>query len=339
MIKSIAILTSHYKYAVKQTNIHSIDRVLRNLGYDVDWYTYPVSISLFRTCNRYKRSAWLKGVGKQSYLYVIIPRFLLKSSVLRLFSFVLNPLVSMRKKEYDVLLTEGVRSSYAYKYFNYKKLIVRMSDDINYLRIFSDEDVMLSEMAKNATQIWATHKITSDRYDRAIYLPNPSLYDNVDSNSNRLNEVVYAGSNKFDNILLYKIAESGVKVNLFTERQTVFHDNIIFHGLVKKNELVSKLSMYKIGIIPFYKDEYNKYMEMPLKTYDYIAAGLHVVMITSSKIIDQSVIDLADNYEEFIELLNRRMFEEVDVGKYSIFLKKNTISIFSNRVDGLIKEL
>jgi len=245
----------------------------------------------------------------------------------------------MRKKEYDVLLTEGVRSSYAYKYFNYKKLIVRMSDDINYLRIFSDEDVMLSEMAKNATQIWATHKITSDRYDRAIYLPNPSLYDNVDSNSNRLNEVVYAGSNKFDNILLYKIAESGVKVNLFTERQTVFHDNIIFHGLVKKNELVSKLSMYKIGIIPFYKDEYNKYMEMPLKTYDYIAAGLHVVMITSSKIIDQSVIDLADNYEEFIELLNRRMFEEVDVGKYSIFLKKNTISIFSNRVDGLIKEL
>ena len=336
MIK-ICILTHHYKFSDKQTNIYYINKLLSDFGYEVDWVTYPVSLSIFRHRNHYKRKAWVKGLKRQWYLYSLLPKFVFKSKILKALMFVIPSKIF--NKNYDILINEGLHGYYICDLFKYKKLVIRMSDDIRYLDKFSDEELMEEKIVKKANQIWAAHKITADRYDNATFLPNPAQQKNVLNESQRLNEVVYVGSNKIDTKLVYRIAASGIKVNLFTETQTVYHSNIIFHGLVNKKELVQRISKYKVGIIPFFQDEHNKFMEMPLKTFDYVAAGLHIVMITSSQIIGNNIINVVDNYDDFLNEINKSMLKNIDQNMYLNFLKNNSMEKFSKEIYSLINKL
>ena len=231
---------------------------------------------------------------------------------------------------YDIVLVEGVQASYVYQYFKFKKLIVRASDDLGYLNLFSDEKERYEKMMSNSNQIWAVLFSMSEQYNNAVYLPNPSIYSKVESLKDKAPEAVYVGSNKCDNKLLIKVANSGIVVHVFTEGFTIKHKNIVSHGIIPKKDLVCQISKYKVGLIPFFQDSQNKHMEIPLKTYDYISAGLHVVMISSSVEIDTEIIQSARNHDEFISLVQENMLKDIDVDKYSKVLKSRGLDWFSN---------
>ena len=97
--------------------------------------------------------------------------------------------------------------------------------------------------------------------------------------------------------------------------------------------------MFKVGIIPFYIDEKNKFMEVPLKTYDYIAAGLHVVMISSSVDIDTGAIHLVKTYTDFIETINKLMVTEIDVEASHNFLKFRSMAWFEKEINNHLLDL
>jgi hypothetical protein len=331
----IAILTNHLLLASKQANIHYIYTLLSKDN-NVDWYTYPLSISIFRKKNRYRLLALYKGWKKQYHIFNIIPKYVYNHKILRfLFSRdIFN--YSLKKVEYDILVVEGIQGSYFYSKFSYKKLIIRMSDDLGYLSFFSDEEKMFKSMTDKSYQVWTVLLSTSKKYTNAIYLPNPSLHSTINRRKDRLCEVVYVGSNKVDNHLLLKLANSAIKVHMYSEDCSVKHDNILLHEMVAKEELVNIISRYKVGIIPFLTDDKNKYMEIPLKTYDYISAGLHVVMITSSQYIDRDVINITSTHDEFIQLVRSLMSIEINYDAYDKKLKNRSMEWFESKVTTLI---
>jgi len=334
----IAILTNHYIASEKQANIHYIYNILSKF-HKVDWYTYPVSLSIFRRRNRYKVEALINGWRRQYHIFNLIPKYVISSSLIRIIlSFDFNG-SAIKSARYDVLIVEGVQPSYVYHKFAYDKLVLRMSDDLGYLDFFSDEAESFKIMADSADQIWAVLLSTIKRYDNAIYLPNPSVHTEVIKNNERIPEAVYVGSNKIDNHLLEKLADSGVVVHIYSEACSVAHKNIILHGLLPKKELIRAISMYKIGIIPFKQDSKNVHMEIPLKTYDYLAAGLHVVMISSSLSINTDIIKLARTHDQFIDLVWSLMDVELDYDSYEKKLKDRSIQWFEGSIQNQLAHL
>ena len=294
----ILIISSHYLFAKKQANIHYIYTVLKNNGCDVDWCTYPVSTSIFLRRNRDKLFSFFRGFLKQRYIFNFIPVYFFNNQILRkIFSFLIyNPKVI--NANYDILLSEGIAPSYIFERISYKKLVVRLSDELEYLNLLSDGQRTMNWMLHCADRVWCVLNSSVSRYARSTYLPNPSIHLTVSKELKRRKELVYVGSNKIDNELVLKIAKSGILVNIYSDSCSIAHKNIIFHGLVPKSELVKNIKQYKVGIIPFHADEKNKFMEMPLKTFDYIAAGLHVAMVTSSSEINLDFIKCVDNHDD-----------------------------------------
>ena len=80
-------------------------------------------------------------------------------------------------------------------------------------------------------------------------------------------------------------------------------------------------------------------MEIPLKTYDYLSAGLHVVMLSSSTSIKTEVIHLTDDKENFIEKVKRLMNEDIDFDKYNEFLKLNSMEKFFQKINNNLREI
>jgi len=97
--------------------------------------------------------------------------------------------------------------------------------------------------------------------------------------------------------------------------------------------------MYKIGIIPFKQDSKNVHMEIPLKTYDYLAAGLHVVMISSSLSINTDIIKLARTHDQFIDLVWSLMDVELDYDSYEKKLKDRSIQWFEGSIQNQLAHL
>ena len=325
----VAIITNHYVLSPKQTNIHCINDIL-DKNYDIDWFTYPVSISILRKRNRYKLYALIRGFNLQYFIFTPIPKYILKFNFLRNFLSFEFKCRKVTKFLYDIVIVEGVQPSYVYSNFNFRKLIVRASDDLGYLDLFSDEVATYESMVSNADQVWAVLRSTTKKYENAIYLPNPSIYDHVIQQFNyQKKEAVYVGSNKCDNQLLIKLADSGIIINMYTEDCKLKHKNIILHDIISKKDLALCISEYKVGLIPFLQNDQNKYMEIPLKTYDYIAAGLHVVMISSSSEVNTEIIQSASSYDEFIALVHLNMERGINVEKYNHALQERGVEWFS----------
>jgi len=334
----IAILTSHFLESKKETNIHYIFNILKKANHEVDWVTYPVSLSLLRKHNSFKRKAFFKGYFKQKFIFVLFPPYIFSNKIFRFFlsfSFFRN----CSKKKYDLLITEGYQSSYIYTNFCFKKLIHRMSDDEKYLKFFSDEEKLYKKMTDSADKIWSVLKKTSKNFDNFIYLPNPSVHEKIIINNNKKNEAVYVGSNKFNVSLVKALAEEGIKINIYSEKQNIFHKNVKYHGLVDKKNLPKELSQYKVGIIPFDLDEKNKFMEIPLKTFDYIASGLHIIMFSSSDEIKTNIIINVDNQEDFINITKKKMFEEPNYFEYQKVLEEKSFKMFSNSIEAFVREI
>ena len=335
----IVILTSHLLESDKKVNIHYIYEGLVNDGHSVCWITYPLSVSIFRKRNRYKLKALIKGFFRQLHVISLIPPYAIRNIFFRNIFSIPIYFFSTKRLSFDLMISEGYQSAYFFEKIKFRKLIYRMSDDEGYLNFFSDESEQLAKMINKTNQVWSVLLSSSRKYKNSIYLPNPSYFSEVYSRKEKLKEAVYVGSNKFDNNFLRQLLDSGIVINLFSEKIPFFHENLIFHGLVNKSDLQKQLSLFKVGLIPFDIDQKNTHMEIPLKTYDYLSAGLHVVMLSSSTSIKTEVIHLTDDKENFIEKVKRLMNEDIDFDKYNEFLKLNSMEKFFQKINNNLREI
>ena len=336
----IAILTSHLLCSAKKANIHIIYELLVKNNHDVDFITYPVSLSFFAKRNRYKIVAFFRGFFKQRFLFT----FFQSSPKLKKFlpEFMFDKLLNRNKIKYDILICEGGSSSVVFENMKYEKLIYRMSDHPDYCN-FSDKiykyedilankaDLILSVLKNNLHSELKTFK----------YLPNPSIYNEIIENNNKLNECVYVGSNKINNNVVFQLAQKGVKIHIYSEDIKINHENIIFHNLVPKEQLVSKISKYRIGLIPFNINDQNKHMEIPLKTYDYLASGLEVFMLTPSDTIKSEIMHVYRDEKEYIRSILSYIDSDkiINVKKYNNFIRNNSLDRFSININNYLSEI
>lgn len=79
-------------------------------------------------------------------------------------------------------------------------------------------------------------------------------------------------------------------------------NNVHFLGLKDQYDLVAYLTHADIAIIPFKADNVTKYVN-PLKVYEYIAMGKHVVSTTNIPEISSDLIHYSDNHESYLETI------------------------------------
>jgi len=327
----ICILTPHLIESHKQANIHIIYSIIKKNGHEVDFVTYPVSLTYFLKHNRFRMKAFFRGYFKQRFIYTFLPGVSsIKNKLLLLlcdkfiFFFGLY-------KNYDILIGEGPSISPVIRYIKYKYFIYRMSDHPEYCGV--SDKILFKErgMAKDADLILSVLK--KNAHNERVnfrYFPNPSLYNKTLNVSKKNNECVYIGSNKVNRKALLGLADKGIKIHIYSEYININHVNIIFHGLIEKEKIVNTISKYRVGLIPFHLDSKNKHMEIPLKVFDYIAAELKVFMLTSSETINKDVIDVSNNINEYI--VNVKSYIEssdaIDRPFYNEFLSSKSLANF-----------
>ncbi len=144
------------------------------------------------------------------------------------------------------------------------------------------------------------------------------------SNNNRM--VLYQGNifDKLDYDLLYELAERMSDWQFNFCGKVVFNDpgwaklcllpNVAYLGLLSSEELREECYKSTVGIIPFVPSEYLIKRSFPLKTFEYLAAGLPVVTISITSLLPYSDVllfaDTTDEFEMAIKKAEKLRFDE-----------------------------
>jgi len=129
---------------------------------------------------------------------------------------------------------------------------------------------------------------------------------------------------RLDLDLLESLAASGVGIRVIGPRRErdpavkagldrfLNHDNVDWHGEVPASEVPELLTDVSAGITPYLVNEFNG-ASFPLKTLEYLAAGLPVVSTDSSaaRWLDSELIRIGRTREEFIGHVRQLISEGV----------------------------
>ncbi len=132
----------------------------------------------------------------------------------------------------------------------------------------------------------------------------------------------------FDDKLLTYIAMKNPNLQFeivgpITEKQT-FPKNVVFLKEKSTNELIKIVKNWRVGIIPFKKNDITYYCD-PLKLYEYLALKLNVVSVDIEQIRDYPGVNIAYSYEQFSNLLTR--YDNRNEKKIKAFLKQSTMKV------------
>lgn len=130
--------------------------------------------------------------------------------------------------------------------------------------------------------------------------------------------VVFAGNlsaNKVDSSLIIALAESGFEVVLAgpisqgggdeTILKALRHPRIQHVGMLQPDRLSALYSSAVVGIIPYLHNRYTRGVS-PLKTFEYLAAGLSVVSTSLPGVVDRpGHVWTADTHGDFIDAVRK----------------------------------
>ena len=119
---------------------------------------------------------------------------------------------------------------------------------------------------------------------------------------------------RLDFAVIQAVADSGIDVVMIgprTERNTstrqvldrlIAHKNVCWLGRLNADELPAHLIRASVGLTPYANSEFNR-ASFPLKTLDYLAAGLPVVStdLPAVRWLNTDLIATADTVEKFVE--------------------------------------
>lgn len=180
------------------------------------------------------------------------------------------------------------------KKFNRKVVIIfRMTDWYSDLVNSRDSLIYLNYTEKSckiSDTIYVTNKslfnrISEDQKPKCKIVNNGTdLESGSISNfiSQRRQKIVYVGAidDRIDLELIELIAKenNSVEIHIYGNTHPIqsSQSNIFFHGVVEHDQLFDILSNCNIGILPF-KNRDSNHARFPMKVFEYLSAGLHVV--------------------------------------------------------------
>ncbi len=159
------------------------------------------------------------------------------------------------------------------------------------------------------------------------------------------NRVIFAGNltpSKIDYALLIDLARSGVDVRLAGPRaeggdkdskqfDELMRAGITYLGMLSLNELATEMAAASAGLIPYVINDYTRGVS-PLKTYEYLAAGLPVVATELPGVHhDGEDVVVAKRPEDFLAAvrhLTRQTFDDTAIQRR---VKKAQMNSWSGR--------
>jgi hypothetical protein len=328
----IVIVSNHVPGSRWRANIHEIFDILYDLNpekIDVKWLIFPLSFRFLRLRNWHLISGIFDHRKLILFRFCIFPSWLLKK-----FGNKLQFLFVGRRVFCDTLIIENPLGFLLLDRFAYKTLVYSASDDLRYLGL-SDSvfHAIESNFSKVDKALCVLPQTASQFSGKGVVLRNPNVHKNFfSSKRNRKNIVCYVGANKCDIQLLKNLLDSGITVRVYSEHVPFSHELLDFRGVIAKQNLPDEMSDCKVGIIPFETDQANEYMELPLKAYDYMAAGLHVVMVSSAPETEHNRLVLRCTKVEFVNMVRECFDKDVDTFLMGRFLQDNGLDNFSRKM-------
>lgn len=92
-------------------------------------------------------------------------------------------------------------------------------------------------------------------------------------------------------------------------------DRVLWHGEIPEEKAFARMQQLGVGITPYAVNAFNK-ASFPIKTLDYLAAGLPVVTtdLPSARWLDSEWVDIAATTSDFVASVHRALHEEPPEG-------------------------
>lgn len=147
---------------------------------------------------------------------------------------------------------------------------------------------------------------------------------------------------KIDYSLLVRLAESGVDVRLAGPRaegggvddaqfNKLVQAGVTYLGMLSLEELAAEMVVASVGLIPYVINDYTRGVS-PLKTYEYLAAGLPLVATALPGVHEDGVdIMVASGPDQFLSTVNRLVRDGFDDEVVMRRIAKATANSWSGR--------
>jgi glycosyltransferase involved in cell wall biosynthesis len=89
-------------------------------------------------------------------------------------------------------------------------------------------------------------------------------------------------------------------------------NNVYFLGPVSSDEVPRYIGTFDVCLLPYIQDEVSTYYAVPLKFYEYLAAGKAVVSTVGPKDEDEAIVINANTKEEFLSGIERALAKNSD---------------------------
>ncbi|GGJ70808.1 glycosyltransferase [Glutamicibacter ardleyensis] len=114
--------------------------------------------------------------------------------------------------------------------------------------------------------------------------------------------------------------------------------NVFWHGEVKPSEVPPLIGAAAVGITPYLDNAFNK-ASFPLKTLDYLAAGLPVVSTDSPAVrwLDTDLVKIADTPRDFVRLVGGLVAQAPDAQTRQRLIDFASLHSWESRAASLIE--
>lgn len=190
---------------------------------------------------------------------------------------------------------------------------------------------------------------------RAVVLPNGcAVLALAPANEERRGAVGLVGqlNERLDFDVLDALVKSGVDIEVIgprrereataTERLDRFlnANNVTWFGEIPEDEVFAKMQNMAVGITPYIDNEFNR-ASFPIKTLDYLAAGLPVVSsdLPATRWLNSEWIEVAETKENFVEMVRGALDElptESDIASRRAFAAMHTWDARAKAIMSLI---
>lgn len=237
-------------------------------------------------------------------------------------------------------------------------LEVHSRDKRTLIRMINAEEALMRESDLITFSAYELqNKFSQDYFSRAACIPN-AVSDKFFEEVRNLDNLKSNGGDSFKNKIGFIGALDGRWIDLELIKKTVSkfpeytfafvspfrrkffnalskYKNVELLGFKCREDIPAILNDFKVAIIPFLKNAITDFVN-PLKLYEYCAAGIPILATRTRELEHYSeIVHLADNHEDFLNILSRILNGSGDEKKYERiqFARENT---WQKRVDLLL---
>lgn len=188
----------------------------------------------------------------------------------------------------------------------------------------------LGALAIGSSEVVVAH-LKRQGFSTVLFWPNVADVDRIKMARNRTSQAkrsgaVFAGNlsdKKVDFALLRHLVEKGIELHLAgpvaegggasqAEVNALIAAGAVYHGVLGFDQLAALLHYCKVGLIPYQLNDYTMGVN-PLKTFEYLAAGLAVVSTPIPSVAPlPGDVTITSSHEEFGLSVDQRMAEVRD---------------------------